>query len=201
MRSFRRPLAALAILAALGLAACTAPETRAPQPRPLTAAEGRALVSRHLPPRTPDRNGWATDIYAAMASLRVAPTPQNVCAIVAVAEQESGFQADPPVANMRAVTEKALEHEREKAGVPRLVLQAALAIPSSDGRSYGERIATARTERELSDVYEDFIDRVPLGKRFLADRNPVRTAGPMQVSVAFAQEYAARKAYPYPVGE
>jgi len=184
------------VLAVL-VAACTAPETRAPGPRPLTAAEGRALVSRHLPPKIPDRAGWATDIYAAIASLQVAPTPENVCAIVAVTEQESGFQADPAVANMRAITEKALEHEREKAGIPKLVLDAALAIPSSNGRSYGERIAAARTERELSDVYEDFIDRVPLGKRFLADRNPVRTAGPMQVSVAFAQSHAARKPYPY----
>lgn len=196
-----RPAGWAALLIALLAAACTAPETQAPQPRPLTAAEGRALVSRHLPPKIPDRSAWASDIYAAIAALRVAPTPQNVCAIVAVTEQESGFQADPPVANMRAVTEKALEREREKAGIPKLVLQAALAIPSSNGRSYGERIASARTERELSDVYEDFIDRVPLGKRFLADRNPVHTAGPMQVSVAFAESHAARKPYPYPAGD
>jgi hypothetical protein len=81
------------------------------------------------------------------------------------------------------------------------VLDAALALPSKDGRSYGERIDSARTERELSDVFEDFIDRVPLGKRFLADRNPVRTAGPMQVSISFAQAYAAQRPYPYPVTE
>jgi len=43
------------------------------------------------------------------------------------------------------------------------------------------------------------IDMVPLGKRFLADSNPVRTGGPMQVSIAFAQTYAAAKPYPYPV--
>src|SRR6185295_1140729 len=56
-----------------------------------------------------------------------------------------------------------------------------------------------RTELQLSEIYEDFIDKVPLGKRFLADRNPVRTGGPMQVSVSFAEAFAEAKPYPYPV--
>ena len=197
----RAALARGAIVIAALAAACTENPPRSPQPRPLTAAEGRALVSRHLPPKLADRAGWSTDIYAAIAALRIDPTPQNVCAIVAVAEQESGFQADPVVPHLGAIAEKALEREREKAGIPSLVLDAALLLPSQDGRSYRERIDAARTERELSDVFDDFIDRVPLGKRFLADRNPVRTGGPMQVSVAYAQGHAARKPYPYPVAD
>jgi hypothetical protein len=81
------------------------------------------------------------------------------------------------------------------------VLQAALAVPSSDGRSYRERIDAAKTELELSNTYEDLIGRVPLAKSFLEDRNPVRTGGPMQVSVAFARAHAAAKPYPYPMSE
>jgi hypothetical protein len=190
---------AVVLLALLG--ACTETPSRSPQPRALTAAEGRALVSRHLPARVADRAGWSTDIYAAIAALRIDPTPQNVCAVVAITEQESGFQADPVVPHLGAIAERALEQEREKAGIPSLVLDAALMLPSRDGRSYRARIDAARTERELSDVFDDFIDRVPLGRRFLADRNPVRTAGPMQVSVAYAQSYAAGHPYPYPVGD
>ena len=188
------------VLAALA-AACTEAPSRAPGPRPLTAAEGRALVSAHLPSSISDRAGWATDIFAAIASLQVDPTPQNVCAVVAITEQESGFQADPVVPRLGRIAERALEQERAKAGIPSLVLDAALMLPSRDGRSYRARIDAARTERELSDVFDDFIDRVPLGKRFLADRNPVRTGGPMQVSVTWAQAHAARKPYPYPVGD
>jgi hypothetical protein len=79
------------------------------------------------------------------------------------------------------------------------VVAAALRVHSSNGRSYGERIAGVRTERELSLVYEDLIARVPLGRQIFSDANPVHTGGPMQVSVAFAEEYARDRAYPYPV--
>lgn len=40
---------------------------------------------------------------------------------------------------------------------------------------------------------------VPLGRTFLASRNPVRTGGPMQVSIGFAEAQARRRPYPYPV--
>ena len=57
--------------------------------------------------------------------------------------------------------------------------------------SYGERLDGVKTEMQLSDLFEDFIGRVPLGRTFFADRNPVRTAGPMQVSIAFAESLAS----------
>jgi hypothetical protein len=40
---------------------------------------------------------------------------------------------------------------------------------------------------------------VPLGKRLFGSFNPVRTGGPMQVSIAFAEEHAKQKRYPYPM--
>ena len=177
------------------LAGCAAPT---PERAPMSATEGRALVARYLPAKLADRNGWAADIYAAFATLRIEPTPRNICAVVAITEQESGFQVDPPVANLGAIARKEIEKQREHLGIPKLVLDAALALPSTNGKSYRERIEAARTEGELSDTFEDFIGRVPLGKRLLEDRNPVHTAGPMQVSVAFARAQAARS-YPYPM--
>src|SRR5688572_7415360 len=36
-------------------------------------------------------------------------------------------------------------------------------------------------------------------RQVLANRNPVRTGGPMQVSVTFAEHHAANRAYPYPI--
>jgi hypothetical protein len=81
--------------------------------------------------------------------------------------------------------------------VPRLLLDAALKLKSTDGRSYADRLSRVATERELSEIFEDMAGRVPLGKRLLADHNPVQTGGPMQVSIPFAQAHAA--GYPYPV--
>jgi hypothetical protein len=165
----------------------------------VTAEEARARIAARLPAKLADAKGWATDIYAAMASLEVAPTAENICAIVAITGQESGFRANPPVEGLAAIAWKEIERQRESAGIPKLILDAALLLPSSDGRSYRERIDAARTELDLSDTYEDMIGRVPLARRFLADHNPVRTAGPMQVSVAFAQAHARSRPYPYPV--
>jgi hypothetical protein len=156
-----------------------------------------AETPRESPAKLDDRDGWATDTYAAMAALDVRPSVENICAIVAVAEQESGFRVDPAIPNLAAIAWKEIERQREKAGIPKLMLQAALKVSSTDGRSYEERIDAARTEGELSEVFEDLIGRVPLARTFLEDRNPVRTGGPMQVSVAFARAHAASHPYPY----
>ena len=170
-----------------------------PSYRPISATEGRALVGRLLPDGVKDRAGWATDIYAAFAALDIAPTPENICATIAVAGQESGFQVDPVVPGLASIARKEIDKRRESAGIPKFALDAALAIPSANGKSYSERLDAAKTELQLSEVYDDFIGRVPFGKSLFAARNPVRTVGPMQVSVAFAEAFAATKPYPYPV--
>ena len=190
----------LAVAFVVTLAACAGMEESAgPGPRPLSVEEGRALVRRALPDTVKDRAGWSTDIYAAFASLGIAPTPDNVCAAVAVIAQESSFQADPAVPGLAGIARKEIDRRRASAGIPKLALDAALALSSSNGKSYGERLDEVKTERQLSELYEEFIGRVPFGKSFLADRNPVRTGGPMQVSIAFAETFAADNPYPYPV--
>ncbi len=201
MLSIRHPAHALLLAALAALAGCAIPQSQAPERAPMTALEGRALVASLLPPSLADRNGWAADIYAAMTALEIRPRADNICAVVAITEQESGFRVDPEIPNLPAIAWKEIDRQREQAGVPKLVLQAALALPSSNGTSYRERIDLARTELDLSEIFEDLIGRVPLGKRFLEDRNPVRTAGPMQVSVDFAKAHAAAKTYPYPIAD
>ena len=183
------------------LAGCVSVQEPSPTPsyRPISATEGRALVGRLLPDGVKDRAGWATDIYAAFAALDMAPTPENICATIAVAGQESGFQVDPVVQGLASIARKEVDKRRESAGIPKFALDAALAIPSANGKSYSERLDAAKTELQLSEVYDDFIGRVPFGKSLFAARNPVRTVGPMQVSVAFAEAFAATKPYPYPV--
>ena len=124
---------------------------------------------------------------------------ENICAAIAVTAQESGFQVDPAVPGLASIARKEIDKRRESAGIPKFALDAALAIPSANGKSYAERLDAVKTELQLSEIYEDFIGRVPFGNSLLADRNPVRTGGPMQVSIAFAEAFAAEKPYPYPV--
>ncbi|HZA95286.1 MAG TPA: DUF1615 domain-containing protein, partial [Burkholderiaceae bacterium] len=165
----------------------------------LNAADARTLIVRLLPPNLPDRSGWAADIYAAFATQDIAATKENICAVLAVTEQESTFRSDPPVPGLASIAWQEIDRQADRAGVPRFAVHAALRLTSSNGKSYSERIDAATTEKQLSEIFEDFISMVPLGKTFLASRNPVRTGGPMQVSIAFAEDQAAAARYPYPV--
>lgn len=158
---------------------------------------GRALVERLLPASLAERSGWAQDIHDAMSALGIAPDAASACAVVAIVEQESGFRADPAVPGLAEIARSEIERRRSRAGIPRFLVQAAFALPSSDGRRYGERLDAARTERELSELFEDLAARVPMAKLLLAGRNPVRTGGPMQVGIEFARAHAAAHPYPY----
>src|SRR5271170_3430081 len=161
--------------------------------------ETHALIDAELPHNVSDRSGWTTDIFAAFKLLTVTPTPANICAVLAVIEQESGFQVDPVIPGLGAIARGEINRRAERAHVPVMMINSVLALKSSDGHTYGDRIDNARTEKQLSDVYEDFLAAVPLGQTLFADRNPIRTRGPMQVNVVFAEQFSSATPYPYQV--
>lgn len=194
--SGRRVVRGIACIAGLlWLAACSSPEGPPPP------AEVRAHVLRLLPARVADRPGWAADVQRAFDALQLPPSTQNLCAVLAVAEQESNYTVDPAVPGLGRIALAELDRRAAEHGIPAFVVHAALKLPSPDGRPYDKRLAAARTEQDLSRLYEEFVGSVPLGRRLLAGDNPVRTGGPMQVSIAFAQEFARRAKYPYPIDE
>ena len=199
-------------------AAAAAPPREAQRPAPAAASAGvaapsgwsplspaateraaRALVGRLLPANVTDRSGWASDITMAFVALRIAATPERLCAAIAVIGQESGFQSDPPVPGLSRIVWQQMEQRREKYGIPAAVLDLVLLKPSPDGRNYRARIDALRTEAQVNALYEDMSSELPGGKTLLAGFNPVRTGGPMQVSVTFAEEHVREKAYPYPI--
>jgi hypothetical protein len=179
------------------LASCASgPPPAAP---PTSEAHARATIESALPRTVADRRGWTSDIYAAMTVLNVDPSRDNVCAVIAVIGQESGFQVNPVIPGLPAIAWREIDSRAARAGVPPVLVHTALKLKSSNGRSYGERIDSARTERDLSDIYQDFIGAVPMGRSLFAERNPIRTRGPMQVNIEFAERYASVRPYPYPV--
>ena len=183
-------------LAALAFLVGCASETPGPAPAP-RPEEVRLQIVSLLPSALADRPGWAVDIYAALAAMRIEPRIENVCAVLAVTEQESSYRADPTVPRLGQLAREEIDRRAERAGVPKLLVTAALGLRSPDTRTWSERIEAARTEKELSDLFEDFIGQVPLGQRLLAGYNPVRTGGPMQVSIDFAERHAKARPYPY----
>lgn len=162
-----------------------------------TPEQVRAELLRKLPATLADRSGWARDIQAAFEAQDLDPSTSNLCAALAVIEQESTYRADPPVPGLAKIARDEIDRRAAKLHIPRFFVDAALKMRSPDGRSYGERIAALRTEQQLSALFEEMTHRVPLGRRLLDGFNPVHTAGPMQVSIAFAERNA--RGYPYPV--
>jgi hypothetical protein len=190
------PRFAICLLAFAWVAGCV---NRPPAPVAYDAATSRELIDLSLPRNLVDRSGWAEDIYAAFTVQALPPSRENICAVVAVIEQESSFQVNPIIPGLPAIARREIDRRVAEAGVPRVLVDGALDLTSSSGRSYRERINAAKTEKDLSDIFEDFISLVPMGKTLFADHNPIRTRGPMQVNVAFVRQYAAANPYPYPI--
>lgn len=185
-----------------GSAAITGPAITKPAalPKAKTPRAPASMQSRIvllLPARTVDRNGWAQDIVTALAKQDLAVTDENVCSVLAVVEQESTFQADPVVPGLGKIAWQEINARAGKLLIPEFVVRTALSIDSPTGKSYAKRIDKLRTEREMSEIFEDMIGEVPMGKTLFGNMNPVRTGGPMQVSIAFAEANA--RGYPYPV--
>lgn len=184
----------LLVPALLALGSCAS--ERSPT---ISETDARALIRRALPQAVADKSGWAEDIYTGFTAQGLEPNHENICAVVAVIEQESGFHSNPAVPGLPAIAWKEIRTRAGNAGVPWLLVHGALELKSPTGLSYSDRIDRAKTEKDLSDIYEDFIGSVPLGRTLFEDHNPIRTRGPMQVNVSFLKQTPAAKTYPYPV--
>lgn len=76
-------LATLAAVLASLIAGCALPG-RVAELFGMGPPEAREAIVRVLPPSAPDRACWAADVYAALATLELPATPENVCAVLAV---------------------------------------------------------------------------------------------------------------------
>ena len=172
-----------------GLSACEAQRT---------PEQVHAELLRKLPATLHDRDGWARDIQTAFTAQDLDPSTSNLCAVLAVVEQESTYRADPPVPGLGGIAIAEIKHRAAAKHVPEFAIDAALKLRAPDGRTYAERLQALRSEREMSELFEEMVARLPLGSgKLLAGLNPVRTGGPMQVRVDFAERHA--RGYPYTV--
>jgi len=153
-------------------------------------------LSKLLPDYVKPRDAWRDDIANSFTALQLTPSAENLCAVIAVIEQESTFQADPVVPGLPKIVWSKIG---EKAGgyyVPLGLVKTALLKTSPDGRSYKARIDSLRTEREMNELFEDMAAEAQSLGLPVGMKNPIRTGGPMQVSVEFAEAHV--RAWPYP---
>lgn len=180
------------LLATLILAGCTAQgpsqerDKGKAQEKPLDVA---SVVRQKMPASVKDRDGWVRDIATTFESQKLPPTLSNICSVLAVAQQESTYQVDPAVPGLSKIAWKEIDKRAQRLHIPPLLVHTALKIPSPNGKSYSERLDTVKSEKQLSEIFDDLINMVPMGQRLFGSFNPVRTGGPMQVSIAFAQEH------------
>lgn len=168
-------------------------------PTGMDEKQTRARIAHLFPAGIKDKTAWAGDLYATFQHLQIPHTPQSYCAVMAVIEQESSFQADPVVPGLPDIVWRELEQRGAKYGIPKLLISAAMLKSSPDGRSYQKRIDALKTEKQLNTLYNEMISELPFGQKLFADYNPVRTGGPMQVSIEFAEQQSKEKPYPYPL--
>jgi hypothetical protein len=176
------------------------PSVTLPQPQiplqPPNIDQARVLLQQLLPANIKDRNGWRNDILTAFTGLKIPYEAQYFCAAIAIIEQESSWQSDPTVANLDKIVWKEIEKRADKYHLPMLAVKLALLKPSADGRSYKARIDALKTEKQMNALFEDMVaDAGKIGLPFEM-KNPIRTGGPMQVSIDFAESQV--RAWPYP---
>lgn len=186
----------LSLLAALVLAGC-AEKGAAPLKKGEKPVDVASVVRQKMPASVKDREAWAQAIAKTFASQKLAPTEENVCSVLAVAQQESNYQSDPAVPGLNKIAWQEIDRRAEKMHIPVFLVHTALKIKSPNGKSYSERLDSVKTEKQLSAIFDDFIGMVPMGQKLFGSLNPVHTGGPMQVSIAFAEQHT--DGYPWKI--
>ncbi|MES0232387.1 DUF1615 domain-containing protein [Citrobacter portucalensis] len=181
-------------LAALVLVGCSSQPAQ-PLKKGEKAVDVASVVRQKMPASVKDRDAWAQDLAKTFESQKLAPTVENICSVLAVAQQESNFQADPAVPGLSKIAWKEIDRRAERMHIPLFVVHTALKINSPTGKSYSERLDSVKTEKQLSAIFDDFINMVPMGQTLFGSLNPVHTGGPMQVSIAFAEQHTS--GYPW----
>lgn len=178
-----------------------------PKSRRIVELNQRAVAA--LLPTASSRNEWAQAILGALKQVRRTPDRSSVCAVVAVIAQESNFQANPVVPVLAKVVKTRLaDYEKKYGRAGKALIQSLLSGRAlEDNRTFRERLEIVKTERDLDLTFRDMLAYYRLmhpiafgaanvvehlwDGRGLQELNPIATAGPMQVNVAFAEQWAS----------
>lgn len=197
----------LVLFALMLLAGCVTTPVVRPDERPRMSVE---QVTAHIPEKAADREGWARDVLAALDAQQQPANSETVCEVLAIIEQESGFQADPAVPGLAKLLRAKLDEKVEKLGPlgPPALHELLSGHAPGSKKSFEARLGIVKTERDLDVLFRDILDfyreKFPASYKALDliggvfdaspdDFNPVTTVGSMQVSVKFSERLAREK--------
>lgn len=180
---------------ALSFAFCVlasfAPENNAanlPFQKILSEGEVTALI----PARVRDRDDWSRDILRTFSNQNLPVTADNICAVIAVIQVESGFDPKPKTRNLRKSIERGIEEKYGMAAL--LAAKVALDAKRDSVRkvTYWQRIEKSEREYEADRAVRDFLADFGINSLF-DGYDFFKTVGSMQVSVSYAREQAMLK--------
>jgi hypothetical protein len=166
------------------------------------------MLIKAAEPAVADPRGWAGDMLEVLNLHGLPQSRENVCAIIAVADQESGFVANPAVPNLGKLSEQAVVEKLSKLSILRGGALLFLNRFPSANDSFMQRIRRAKTERDLDVAYReliaglgDYARQYKLGllvdngfaRDLIEGSNEIDTIGSMQVAVDFAVQLETQR--------
>lgn len=171
--------------------------------KPTTPTLSVSQIAKVMPNRSQDKTSWASDISAVFDELKIHKDKENICAVVAVIDQESNFHANPAVNNLGQASLQAIDEKLEAklgkalAGVFRTML----ATRPTKENNFISQIKKVKTEKELDALYQEIFDYFTTtykvgginnltkitGESMDERLNPITTLGSMQVHIDYAR--------------
>lgn len=181
--------------------------TAAP-PAPVLNVTQTTKLIQAAEPNIRDAKAWASDLLNALQQHQLPKTRENICSVIAIVDQESGFVANPDIPNLGKIAEQAVInklHNYSLLGEGAILFLDRFPDPAS---SFLKSIRSAKTERDLDLAYRRLIDGLEqyakkyklnllLDNRFARDliegNNDIDTIGSMQVAVSFASQFESER--------
>lgn len=143
-------------------------------------------------PGNPSPEIWARAIKESLEELEQPVDKEHVSAVCAVISQVSAFSISPKSSRMASILRKKIE-DAESNEMLRLLIETRLDQTASNGKSFRENIDSISSELDFENWYDEFTS-AKITKPILLVLNKdasdlITTAGSMQVSVKFAEEY------------
>lgn len=177
------------------LAACSE-EKRAKNPNLLQTNQIHKLIPDHKIVERTQKSAWVKDIYDTMNELSIPTTKKNVCQVLAVVEQESGFAVNPKVPKLGKATLTAMQEKLKRyPSAVQMYIDNVMSNYPTPNNNYKKLIANVKDEKQLYLLQRQLVDDLTQGMSKISELggidvkhlvNEVKTLGSMQVHLDYA---------------